>query len=294
MTARPAPVLLAALLAAAAPAAADGPWAAHALSDDEAARLAREELPFTREQIVMLGRLLAATEGAVAQGAGARPQARRSRLRLEPGTAAVPPEILLERGYTTALSFVDATGEPWPIEEVLVDGRFLPAAGERAEGARHILYLAPAERLLHGNAVVKLHGLARPVTLALVAGSGVVDFHVDVRMAASGPNADPASAAAPRTFHAGDPVLLDLLAGLPPEGAARLVLAGGAPGDGAWLHDGDLLVVTRAPLLSPAPWAAERSADGRWAWRLPETPHALAAVDGREVRLTFREAEAFE
>lgn len=287
-------VLLMILLAGRAAFAGD-PWDDLALSDDEAARMGREALPFTSEQIIALGRIFQETQAAASEAPGARPEARRQHIRIEPGTAEGSIEVQLAHGYTTALSILDMTGEPWPIEEVLVDGRFIPAGMEdRAGTASHILYLSPVERHLHGNAIVKLSNLAEPLALALVAGSGTVDFHVDLRIAGSGPNADPSHLVAPRTFHAGDEVLLDLLAGITPSGAARLRLTGGGASDRAWADDGDILLLTRALVLSPGPWAAERSADGRWAWRLPDTPFALVTRDGREVRFAFRQEEAFE
>lgn len=289
------PALLAALLLAGGAAVAGDPWEGHALSDDEAARMGREALPFTPEQIIALGRIFRETRAAASEGPGARPEVRRQRIRIEPGRAEGALEVLLAHGYTTALSILDMTGEPWPIEEVLVDGRFVPLAmADEARAASHILYLSPHERHLHGNAIVKLSNLAEPLALALVAGSGTVDFHVDLRIAASGPNADPSHLVEPRTFHAGDEVLLDLLSGIAPEGAARLRLTGGGAADRAWADGGDILLLTRALVLSPGPWAAERSADGRWAWRLPATPFALVSRDGREARFAFREEEAFE
>ena len=51
---------------------------------------------------------------------------------------------------------------------------------------------------------------------------------------------------------------------------------------------GDLLLVTRAHLLSPGPFAAERGPDGRWAYRLADTPLALVSAEGRERRLGLR------
>lgn len=286
--------LLAILLAAGAATASD-PWDDHALSDDEAARMGREALPFTPEQIIALGRIFRETRAAASEGPGARPESRQRRIRIEPGTTAGVVEVLLAHGYTTALSILDMTGEPWPIEEVLVDSRFvLQGMEDRAGTASHILYLSPVERHLHGNAIVKLAGLAEPLALQLVAGSGTVDYHVDLRIAANGPNADPSRLVQPRTFHAGDEVLLDLLAGITSPGGTRLRLVGGGTSDRAWADDGDILLLTRALVLSPGPWAAERSADGRWAWRLPDTPFALVSRDGREVRFAFRQEEAFE
>ena len=274
-----------------------GIWPAHAAGDDETAREGRAAMPFTADQIETLGRLLRETQQAASVAADPPPAGRVRRVRIgTPGEAAIP-AIAVRKGYVTAVSFVDSTGAPWPIEEVLVDASFLPAAGEpegdAAAGSGHLLYLAPQARSLHGNAVVKLRGLAEPVVASLWGGGAEADFRVEARLGVAGPNAVPASAADPG-FHAGDPVLLDLLGGIAPRGAERLAVEGGGRDDRAWRlrrtpwSRGDLLLVTRAHLLSPGPWAAERGSGGRWAYRLPDVPYALVSRSGRETRLGFR------
>ena len=271
-------------------------WPGDTASDGAAARAGRAAMPFTAEQIEALGRLLRQTQGAAAVAADPPPEGRVRRVRIgAPGEDAIP-VIHVRKGYVTAISFTDATGAPWPIQEVLVDGRFLPESGLRGEDsgsggkASHLLYLAPRARFLHGNAVVKLHGLAEPLALGLRGGGSATDFGVEVRLGVQGPNAAP-EAAAQAAFHAGDPVLLDLLGGTAPAGAERLTVEGGELDDRAWRLGGDLLLLTRAHLLSPGPWAAERGAGGRWAYRLPRTPYALATRDGRERRLAFGEPD---
>ena len=286
--------LLAFIVASGAAMAGD-PWDGHALSDDEAARRGRAALPFTPDQILALGRIFEETRAAASDAPGARPEGRQQRVRIEPGGMQATLEVVLAHGYTTAVSILDMTGEPWPIEEVLVDARFLPRGmTDDTRAASHILYLSPAERHLHGNAIVKLADLAEPLAMALTTGTGTVDFHVDLRVAGKGPNADPSHLVQPRTFHAGDEVLLDLLAGVTPHGAARLSIAGASASDRAWSAGDDILLLSRALVLTPGPWAAERSADGRWAWRLPATPFALVSRDGREARLGFRRQEIIE
>ena len=275
-------------------------WPGHALPDEEAARQGRAALPFTRDQIETLGRLLRDTQEATARGAGEPPRGRVRRIRLDARGGAVPgsspvPEIALRRGYVTALSFTDMTGAPWPIEEALVDRRFLPPGGEgsadgRAAGSSHLLYLAPAAAYLAGNAVVKLSGLAEPVAVSLRGTGADADFRVEIRLALPGPNADPGALAQPAGFHAGDAVLLGLLGGEVPAGAERLAVDGGDAGDRAWRRGGELLLLTRAHLLSPGPLAAERGPGGRWAYRLPDTPLALVSAGGRERRLAFARA----
>ena len=274
----------------------DSPWMEHAAPDDDVAREGRAAMPFTAEQIEALGRLLRETQAAVALGGGSPPEGRIRRVLIgAPGEGAIP-SIAVRKGYVTAVSFTDATGAPWPIERVLVDGRFLSerteVAGEDRGGSgpatSHLLYLAPQARSLHGNAVVKLHGLAEPLAAIVRGGGAEADFRVEIRLGLRGPNALP-DVAAQAAFHAGDAVLLDLLGGIAPPGAERLAVDGGGPDDRAWLLGADLLLVTRSDLLSPGPWAAERGAGGRWAYRLPDVPYALVSRDGRETRLAFRE-----
>ena len=299
------------------PPAGDGPgapleravdvWSAHALADEEAARQGRAALPFTPEQIEILGRILRETQEATARGAGDPPAGRVRRIRLDDGavygtsvsgtsvSGTSVPAIAVRRGYVTAVSFTDSTGAPWPIEEALVDRRFLPpdaqgGAAEEESASSHLLYLAPQAAYLQGNAVVKLQGLAEPVVAHLHGTGADADFRVEIRLGLPGPNADPGALAQPAAFHAGDPVLLGLLGGAVPPDAGRLAVAGGVSGDRAWRRGGEVLLLTRAHLLSPGPLAAERGPGGRWAYRLARTPLVLVSEGGREKRIALSDS----
>lgn len=291
-------VLAIALVLAGLPAAAQETelWPELAASDAEVGAAARQAMPFTPEQIQALGLLLQQVRTATAEAAGPVPEPRHRRLQIHPGEAGLP-AVALARGYTTAISFVDATGAPWPIEEVLVDAAFLPAqAGQRPDGAQHLFYLAPSRGNLHGNAVVKLVGRTDPVILNLADGAAsgggqgpaTADVRLDIRIAEAGPNADPEALATAPRFQAGDDTLLDLLAGIAPPGAQRLVVSSGHAGDRAWAEGEDVLLVTAGAILTPGPWAAERAADGRCAYRLPATPFALVSAAGQDYRVDFR------
>ena len=173
-----------------------------------------------------------------------------------------------------------------------MDRRFLP--GDDAQPAGHLLYLSPAEPFLEGNLAVKLVGLADPVVAMVAGGAEIADFRVDLRLGIAGPNVDPSALAKPEAFRAGDDALAGVLTGTVPAGAVRLEVSGGAMVDRAWRVGKDILLVTRAHVLSPGPWAAERGAAGRWAYRLPATPFALVSEGGREGRLSFEESDTGE
>ena len=234
-------------------------WSVHALPEEEAARQGRAALPFTPGQIEALGRILRETQAATARGHGEPPQGRVRRIRLDDGAI---PRIELRRGYVTAVSFTDSTGAPWPIEEALVDRRFLPpgaesGAGDEGSEGGHLLYLAPQAAYLGGNAVVKLRGLAEPVVAGLRGTGAHADFRVEIRLGVPGPNADPGALAQPAAFHAGDAVLLGLLGGAVPPDAERLAVEGGSAGDRA------LAPGRRGAAADPRPPALARAPRGR-------------------------------
>ena len=112
-------------------------WPGHAAPDEAVAREGRAAMPFTAEQIEALGRLLRETQAAASVAADVVPEGRIRRVRIgSPGEGAIP-AIAVRKGYVTAVSFTDATGAPWPVEEVLVDARFLAqTAGSEGAGRR--------------------------------------------------------------------------------------------------------------------------------------------------------------
>ena len=265
-------------------------WPEKAVPEEEAATAGRRVMPFTQEDIERLGELVRQQQLATVKGAGFRPSGRIRRVAVDPGAGAEVPAVEVRHGFTTVLSWTDTTGSPWPVEEVLVDAQFLPGEGGEDGGAGHLVYLAPKRRFLAGNLVVKLRGLAEPLVVLLQdSGGAESDFRVEMRLARPGPGVDAAALMRPASFHAGDGELAGLLAGVVPAGAVRVELRGGEAGDRAWRQGEDLLLLSRHVVLSPGPWAAERGAGGRWAYRLPAAPELWVSLDGRERRLSVRE-----
>lgn len=268
-------------------------WPDYAVPEEEAATAGRRVMPFTQEDIRLLGELVRQQQRAASQGRGFRPSGRIRRVAVDPGAGAEVPAVEVRQGFTTVLSWTDTTGSPWPIEEVLVDSQFLPGDGGEDGGSGHLVYLAPKRRFLSGNLVVKLRDLAEPMVVLLRdSGGAESDFRVEMRLGRPGPGVDAAALMRPASFHAGDGELAALLSGVAPAGAVRVEIEGGEAGDRAWRQGEDLLLVSRHVVLSPGPWAAERGSGGRWAYRLPSTPQVWVSLDGRERRLSIRDAGA--
>ncbi len=258
-------------------------WPYHALPEEEAATAGRRVMPLTQEQIELIGALLRQTQLATEKGGGVPPAGRIRRVQVDPGAGAEVPVVEVRRGFTTAVSWTDTTGSPWPIEEVHVDAAFLPGDGSEEGAGGHLVYLAPQRRFMNGNLVVKLRDLAEPVAVLLRDRGGVEsDFRVEMRLARPGPGVDAEALMRPASFSAGDEELAGLLAGRIPRGAVDVGIEGGGAGDRAWRHGEDLLLVSRHAVLSPGAWAAERGSGGRWAYRLPAAPRVWVSLNGRE------------
>ena len=142
------------------------------LPPEEVVRAGRGSLPFTEAQIEFLAGWMRDAQEATERSGNPPAEGRIRRLDVDSAAAAIP-EIAVRWGYATALTFVDLTGAPWPIEEVVVDSAFLPEgsggeAGLSGSGVTHVLYLVPRRRYLHGNAAVQLQGHVQPVVLRLL------------------------------------------------------------------------------------------------------------------------------
>lgn len=132
-----------------------------------------------------------------------------------------------------------------------------------------------------GNLAVRLQGLSTPVMLTLIPGQRAVDYRVDLRIQATGPNAVPV----PVTGLPGNanPELLGVLDGIPPQGSTEVQVSDS--GVQAWLRNDQLFVRTHYTILSPAWIATMSSADGTKAYQMPKAPLLLASEDGRIVQL---------
>src|SRR5208282_3039032 len=148
----------------------------------------------------------------------ASPISRRVNVSFAPGQST--PIVRIVKGYPTALSFFDRTGQPWPIEwdtnsnpagqanngncnqgpaggggpAVASVGFYVctPTAGS------NVLQVAAASLQPRGGLLVTLKGAPKPISFMLVAGGGTYDADLTVQVAERGPNAVTGTTAPPR------------------------------------------------------------------------------------------------
>ena len=259
-------------------------WDEFTLPDREVGQAIRQGLPLTAEQIEKILALLSAYRETMARGSQPAPKLRSREVELTLDAAETAPVVAVQMNYTSSVVFHDATGEPWPVQTFRVNETFGP--GDAHEGD-HGVFVTPAQRFLHGNAVVELVGLSTPIVLELASGSGVVDGRLLVRVPRPGPNADPVVVERTEQFGPGDPVISAFLHGVVPAGAVRIKVRGGSRRDRAWRLGEAIYLRTAKTLIGPQPLASERGAHGDTVYRLSDTPYALVSSQGTQLRLGF-------
>lgn len=263
--------------------------AAPARSPDEIARDAAftgaldAAMPLTPEQVQRLvsrmSQMQQATAPAVQDPVRPRPELKVETISLDPG--AEPPVIRVAAGYVTTVVMMDATGAPWPIDDMAFAGKFDIKTTQKSA---HVFRIIPMNRFYESNLTVQLKDLSTPVTFRLAAGNEVVYYRYDVRVPAMGPKARPPRFSAASTLVAGDSVMMAVLDGYPPDGARRLKVSGLDDRSAAWDVSGQIYLRTPHSLLSPAWSSSASSGDGTTVYAIPDTPVLLLSDQGLMVR----------
>ena len=239
----------------------------------------------------------------------ASPISRRVNVSFAPGQST--PIVRVVKGYPTALSFFDRTGEPWPIEW---DTNSNPAAqannGNCNQGpaggggpavasagfyvcaptaGSNVLQVAAASLQPRGGLLVTLKGAPKPISFMLVAGGGTYDADLTVQVAERGPNAK-GPATGPVAPDTASPFLTAMLDGAPPAEAEPLAVSGVSPDDlRAWKVGNRVVLRTRFALISPEWLASETGEGGVTVYSLPVTPIVLLSQDGRTISASLSE-----
>jgi len=240
----------------------------------------QQNMPLSPQQVIRLHQQidLAQRAASVPPNVPPKPVSSTLMINLAPGTT--PPAVRLAQGYVSSLVFVDSTGSPWPIAAFDIGNP--KAVNLQWDGKSNILLLQAVSPYSDGDIVVRLVGLATPITLELVAGQRVVDYRVDIHVSGIGPNTKelPMGSSLPNSANQ---LLLQVLDGIAPDGSRPLSVHGADCL--AWQLGEKIYLRTRLTVLSPG-WTGKMvSPDGMQAYELPKTSSVLVSRYGEPAEL---------
>lgn len=265
----------------------------------------RDAIPLTPEMIDQLLQRFKASNKAAEEGMTelAAPVNRQVNVNFAPGSATSIVNTV--KGYPTAVSFFDSTGQPWPIQwntnsnPAAVAGGTNCSVSNGAGGGpsvaaigfyvctptkgSNVLEITPLSLSPRGGLVVSLEGAPKPITFLLVSGGGRYDANLSVHAADRGPHARVEIMTQPDAPDTGAPFLTAMLSGVPPADAVPLSVVGVSPeGLRAWQLGRNVYLRTRYTLLSPE-WTASEAEGELTIYVVPNTPYVLLSVNGRTV-----------
>lgn len=216
-----------------------------------------------------------------------KPEISVQNISLDPGVS--PPLVKTAVGNVTTINMLDATGAPWPVQDVTWAGDFEIV---EPEAGGHIIRITPMGHFARGNIVIRMLTLKTPLTMTLETSRDVVQYRVDARIPEYGPFANaPLMQGAKSTLVAGSPDLTSLLDGVMPGGMVKLDVSGVDGRTTAYTMNGTTYVRTPLTLLSPAWQSSVASADGMNVYALSDAPVILLSDGGEFMRATLKEKE---
>jgi intracellular multiplication protein IcmK len=283
--------------------------------DPAAQRAVRNAIPFTPEMIQRLEKQYGAAQQAQEQAvqAIASPVSRRVSVTFSPGQATSIIDTV--RGYPTAISFFDATGEPWPIgwntnsNAANVNGGTNCNSSQSASGndgspsvnavgfyvcvpvkGSNTIEITPMSQVPRGGLVVSLQNAPKPLSFLMMPGRDRYDADMSIAVAGRGPSAKVMVDTRPGAPITGAPYLNAMLAGVAPADAVPLAVSGVSPDEIlAWRLGGETYIRTRYTLMSP-PWDASESGEGGTTiYAIPSTPVVLLSAENRTVSAELKE-----
>ncbi len=225
-----------------------------------------------------------------------KPEVSFTTISLDPGVK--PMTFKLATGHVSTVSFLDITGQPWPIKDMTWAGNFevksaTQNADEKFPMYPNIMRIIPLSEYAYGNLSVRLVGLQTPLTFTLRTGREVVQYRLDIRVPEDGPLAVPSLIAQSEEnkLTAGDETLTRVMEGVPPPSALKMRVSGVDGRTTAYKINGLTYVRTPFTLLSPAWNGSVRSADGMNVYALADAPVLLLSDQGEMVRAQLKELE---
>lgn len=213
------------------------------------------------------------------------------------------PKVFISRYQSTAITFIDAYGNPWPIRKVSnflgnmiqIDRALPEKTGKEGETKEDLLSDPQAgsftvTALKHGvtgNITVYLHDLATPISILLVAKPAMYHRLATMKVEDAGPNTKSHDLFSDKGITLGTEADMDLnhaLYGVTPSGSETMVVEGGE--GQAWVKGDQLILRTPVAVFSPKIFKATPGNSGYMAYKLPVTTTVLGTnKEGRTVTL---------
>jgi hypothetical protein len=244
---------------------------------EQTAPLTREELLQFRKELEERGRGL--TE-RVSGKPLPRPSSQVFQLDLSPTAAAAPPVVRVTPGQGSVVSFLDASGAPWPIQ--LADNANADGGIVVQKFTNHQLSVFVRNHAAMGNVLVALQGLPTAVSFTVVSGQDLTDYQVQMVVPRFKDGTPPNVISSSSIPAVGSADLFDYLLRTPPSSAKPLKVEG-LPGATAWQTGPSKMVVRTEAQIAEA--MRHFSLDGTGVYEVRLSPLVLGTVNGRFVEL---------
>lgn len=239
-----------------------------------------------------------------------KPEVSVETLSLEPG--AQPAKVNVAYGHVSTITFLDSTGQPWPIENVTWAGNFqvidsssassgeanntAPAAAAGDQGSSdkgtHIIRIAPESEFAYGNISINLIKFSTPIILTLETSRDRVHYRFDAIIPKPGPFGNAPLIDTGFSLQAGDNKdITSVLTGVLPKSAKKLTVSGVDGRTTAYKNNGATFLRTPLTLLSPGWTSSMSSADGMNVYEIKNTPVIILSENGQMVRAHLSDRE---
>lgn len=253
-------------------------------------------LPMTPSEILTYRQMVKSVNQAQTQPLGTPPTSVSRSIIMSLSATQRSPEIDLQSGNVTTLTFADNTGAPWPIASVVVGNKdAYQVMYDKSQTGSNILVLDPLQKYAYlNNMAVILRGSTVPLIFSLRTGGEKLDNRIDVNVAASGPDANPIAVPTSPLTPTNDTLMQEFVDGVPPSGAVQLTAS--SPAIQAWSYKGAYYLRTSNQLfgLNTGLGSVDiaNSVDGSHVYRLSPTPTVTMSQNGALSIVTISDSVA--
>lgn len=230
----------------------------------------------TPDQVRQVREMLDQHTKAITELPGTPPKPVTTSVSVSMSPGSTPPVIRLFPGYATSLTVTDSTGAVWPVENWAIGNKSIFDVKRLDDVAT--FSIVPTGNYAQSNMIINLKGNPTPVSITFITGQKEVDYRVDLRVQAIGPNAQIAVAGLPANVNN---QLLSVLDGVVPKGS-KILRAEKDNLLSVWMSpNGKYFVRSKYAVLSPAFLGSVKSSDGTNVYEMMPTNVLLMMVDGK-------------